>query len=491
MGALTRIWGFVRKEVLSVLRQPRLVATLILAPFLILVIFGLGYREVPPPFKTVLVLPGEQAQLAADTESLEAAFGSGIDLVSSTSDLEEARSRLDAGEVDLLIIAPDDAVETIRAGERAEFTIAHGEVDPVVRASISLLSRLSIDEINRRILAQVIDRAQEESAAIDEGIGNLRTLASELVSSLEAGDTQRAEELRGELDTGLQGAEDRAAADDLYATIAEALGTEDTGSVSTMQEEVAAADLDDPTTIEKMRQVESSLASFESQLQEARALEPDVLVSPFGAEVEEVALLPATPAVFYAPGALALLVQHLAVTFAALSLVRERQLGLVEVFRVSPLRVSEALIGKYVAFTLIGGSVAAVLTAAMFVFGSSPGDPATFAVTLLLMILASLGLGFLVSSVAQTDTQAVQYSMIILLVSIFFTGFVLSLDQLIVPVRVISFLLPATYGIIAMHDLMFRQAPVEPWILGGLGVYALVLGFVAWWAVRRDVARPD
>jgi ABC-2 type transport system permease protein len=193
------------------------------------------------------------------------------------------------------------------------------------------------------------------------------------------------------------------------------------------------------------------------------------------------------PAVFYAPGALALLIQHLAVTFAALSLVRERELGLSEVFKVSPLGVSEALVGKYLAFTFIAGAVAAVLSASMIAFGTTIDDPRLYATILLLMILASLGLGFAVSGVARTDTQAVQYSMMILLVSIFFTGFVLPLEQLILGVRAISFLLPATYGILAMHDTLFRATPVEPLVLGGLALYAAVLAAVAWWAVRKDI----
>ena len=487
-AALTRIWAFVRKEIISVLRQPRLVVTLILGPFLILVLFGVGYRDRPPAFRTELVLPSEQAQLAS--EDMGEAFGSGIEVVGTSTDVEAARERLRSGEVDLLIIAPSDALLTIEQGERAEFLISHRKVDPVIRATIDLLSRLSIDEINRRIVARVIDRAQAGAEVVDEGVGELQAIAGELVAALEGGDRQRAEELKGDLGSRLGEAEQRTASDDLYDVVAEALGTAE-DDVSTLEDDVSQLDVDDPAALDRMRQVERAIAELETQLDQARGLEPDVLASPFAAEVEELALLPATLAAFYAPGALALLIQHLAVTFAALSLVRERELGLAEVFRVSPLGVSEVLIGKYLAFTLLAGSVAAVLTGALLAFGASLGDPWAYAGTILLVILGSLGLGFLVSAVAQTDTQAVQYSMIVLLVSIFFTGFVLALDQLILPVRVISFLLPATYGIIALHDLMFRAVEVHPFIWGGLGAYVAALAVVAWWAIRKDVAEAD
>ena len=44
---IIRASSFFRKEIFEILRQPRLVATLVLGPFLILFIFGIGYRDQP------------------------------------------------------------------------------------------------------------------------------------------------------------------------------------------------------------------------------------------------------------------------------------------------------------------------------------------------------------------------------------------------------------------------------------------------------------
>ena len=52
-------------------------------------------------------------------------------------------------------------------------------------------------------------------------------------------------------------------------------------------------------------------------------------------------------------------------TFAALSLVRERELGMTEMFRVSPLTVREAMSGKYLSFLVLGLILATGLTATM------------------------------------------------------------------------------------------------------------------------------
>ena len=46
--SIIRASSFFRKEIFEILRQPRLVATLVLGPFLILFIFGIGYRDQKP-----------------------------------------------------------------------------------------------------------------------------------------------------------------------------------------------------------------------------------------------------------------------------------------------------------------------------------------------------------------------------------------------------------------------------------------------------------
>ena len=107
--------------------------------------------------------------------------------------------------------------------------------------------------------------------------------------------------------------------------------------------------------------------------------------------------------------------------------------------------------------------------------------------TVFLVLMASLGAGFVISAVARTESEAVQYAMIALLVSIFFSGFFISLDRLIEPVRVISYLLPATYGIAALQDIAFLGQAPDPLVVGGAAALALVLLVSAWALMRKRV----
>ena len=118
MRSLTRSLAFVRKELVSVWRQPRLIATLVLGPFLILLLFGLGYQEMPEPFRTVIVAEQTGATIGVDPDELDEAFGEGIDLVDVTDDLDSARASLVAGEIDLVLVAPEDGLAALQRGSR-------------------------------------------------------------------------------------------------------------------------------------------------------------------------------------------------------------------------------------------------------------------------------------------------------------------------------------------------------------------------------------
>jgi ABC-2 type transport system permease protein len=372
-------------------------ATLILGPFLILLLFGLGYRDTPEPFRTLVVADEAATELGADPAQLGDALGTGIEVVGVTEDLDGATQDLMHGEVDLVLVAPEDGLAALSRGEQAVFSMIHREIDPVLTGSIELIGRLSVDRINQEVLTAVVENAQDEIRA-------------------------------------------------------------DGGPVADALEDVPDAD-------------------------------PALLVSPFTVEASSVVEPPESQAAYYAPGVVILLVQHLSLTFAALSLVKERELGITEMYRVSPLTTREAMSGKYLSFLVMGLSLAAGLTATMLLLGVEVHGPLwSLALTISLVIVASLGLGFALSGLARTDSQAVQYSMVVLLVSIFFTGFVLPLDQLTEPIRWVSFLVPGTYGIAGAQDVVFRGETASPLVIGGLAAYALVMALLAWLALRKDVS---
>ena len=197
------------------------------------------------------------------------------------------------------------------------------------------------------------------------------------------------------------------------------------------------------------------------------------------------------PIDFYVPGVIALLLQHMAVTLAALAIVRERNGGTIELFRAAPLSALETLLGKLVSFLILTAVLAAILTALIILGLKTPmlGTWVSYVAVVLALLFTSLSLGFALSVISQTDSQAVQFSMIVLLASIFFSGFFIALHRLIGAVHVVSWLLPATYGTKLLQDVMLRGQLPQPLLLVGLLCLGLILFLFAWWRLRHLMAR--
>jgi ABC-2 type transport system permease protein len=186
----------------------------------------------------------------------------------------------------------------------------------------------------------------------------------------------------------------------------------------------------------------------------------------------------------------ALLLQHLAVTFAALSLVRDRSLGLYEMFRVGPISAVEILVGKYVAYLFLGAAVGAGLIATA-VYGLDvpfAGSVAWAAITVLLVLAAGLGLGIVISQISRSESQAVQFGMLTLLAGLFFGGFTLDLDALSYPVKALSWALPVTYGIRMLQDVMLRGVDPSRAETTGCAALALAYGTLGVVLFRRRLA---
>jgi ABC-2 type transport system permease protein len=204
-------------------------------------------------------------------------------------------------------------------------------------------------------------------------------------------------------------------------------------------------------------------------------------------------LSPTTPGVtaFYGPAVLALVLQHLSLTMVGLSLVRERTTGLIELFRVAPVSAIEVVIGKVLGFGVFAAVIGAA-SLAVLVFGLGVpvlASPWQIAGVLGLLLLSSLGLGLVVGLISDSERQAVQLSLLVLLASVFFAGFILPLREFSGPVAALANVLPVTHGIELVRDLMLQGWVVAPWHVAALALMAGAFLFVAWVGMRRGMAR--
>jgi ABC-2 type transport system permease protein len=513
-SAIVRPSSFIGKELTEVRRQPRLLLTLVLGPFLILFLFGIGYAASPNDIRTVVVMPSD-GPLVATAEQYRDAFAKPFVLDSVTQDAQSARDRLQRREIQAIIYFPANAYQTVLQGQRATLQVEYNEIDPLTAQWVNYYSYVQTNELNRRILVEALKQnqngqnsGQQENKALATQMGNEATALRDALGN-------------GNRDAALQQIaairQDNAKAQQNTLTSLQLLGgvalftnIQDPGSTPQGQAVTAAqgavtrindntnrlqADVQAGQLGQNQQAMASAIGQDAGVLGQAsdqlKTIPPEVLVSPFQSQSKNIA--PITPGFveFYAPAVIALLIQHIAVTLTALTLVRERLLGAVEVFRVSPTGAGEVMIGKYLAYLLLTAVLGAALSVGMY-FGLGIHILAgllPFAGVMLLLILASLSFGFFISAISNSESQAVQFSMLVLLASVFFGGFFLNLESLAPYVRVISYALPVTYGIKALQAVMLRGESPVWWVLVALGAMALLLFLVSTALFRRQYRR--
>jgi ABC-2 type transport system permease protein len=497
-----RTSAFLGKEVIEILRQPRLMATAALGPFLIMLLFGVGYRNEPPEFQTLFVAPGSP-EMRQGIEEFTA--GSQLIFAGLTGDEAEARRRLQRGDVDLVVVVPPDPEAAIRQSQQSTFVIYHNEIDPIQTSYIEFLGQIYSSAVNRRVLRELVTEAQAEASGAGDDIKAARETASAMRQALERGDAAGARQEQEELGQQVSALELALGAslgilDQAGQTAGAQPQAGDSASMgnrlTALRESTQALAIEDgrgdySAETEQAAAIETDLADLEATLNDFMRISPDVLVSPFASTTQSVAPAEPRPIDFYTPGVLALVLQHIAIAFAALSVVRDRQLGTVELFRVSPVTAGEALLGKYLSFMAFGGLLAALLTVLARLGLNVPlaGNVWDYALVIATLLFTSLGFGFVISLLSHTDSQAVQAAMIVLLASVFFSGFFIALYLLWEPMRLVSWALPVTYGMALLQQVMLLGARPDPLLLGSLAAMGAGLFMVSWLLMRRLMAR--
>ncbi len=386
MKSLTYLLAFFSKEASEVFRQPRLILSLILGPFLILLVFGLSFTGGLPHFRMALVVPPNTVtheQLA----ELEKAILTDFTIVSDDSNLAAAEAKLRSGQVEIVEILPADFTQNVEQGRQSTIKFEYSEIDPTNESWVQYLGSSQVEALNRIILRQAIGKMQQQS----------HMLAN---------------------------------------------------------------------------------------------VPPETVVSPLIPQYVNLRGKSLSFVKFYAPSVFALLLQHIAVTLGALSLVRERLRGILEMFRMAPLPSASIIDGKYLGYIFFLAIITALLLG-LLIFLGVPflGNIWVFVAFTLLLIVASLGIGFFLSCISNSDTTAIQLSMLMLLISIFFSGFFLPIMNFEGFMQPLINLVPLTQGIQGFQDILLKgQAPsLANWLY--LAGVALVMYMLTQVVFHRQLKR--
>ena len=163
---------------------------------------------------------------------------------------------------------------------------------------------------------------------------------------------------------------------------------------------------------------------------------------------------------FFVPGVIGTALQIATVFAAAMSIVRERERGTLENLFVSPMTRWGLMLGKIVPYLCVSMTMALFLFTILrwVFFVPIHGSLIMLFIAAFLYVFALLSLGLLVSTRAQSQNEALQMSMTVLLPSIFFSGFIFPRETMPWIFYAISTVLPATYFIELMRAIILRGA---------------------------------
>jgi ABC-2 type transport system permease protein len=166
------------------------------------------------------------------------------------------------------------------------------------------------------------------------------------------------------------------------------------------------------------------------------------------------------------PGLIGVILTMTMVLFTGVAIVRERERGNMELLIATPVTSSELMLGKVLPYAVIGlVQTTVVLALGVWLF-DVPVRGGVFDVYLasVLLILANLTLGLLISTKAQSQFQAMQMTFFVFLPSILLSGFMFPFAGMPVAIRWLAEVLPLTHFLRIIRGVMLRGATLpELW----------------------------
>ena len=192
---------------------------------------------------------------------------------------------------------------------------------------------------------------------------------------------------------------------------------------------------------------------------------------------------------FIVPGIVALLTLVVTLVVTALSVARERELGTFDQLLVTPLRPAQILAGKALAPLAIGlvEGTGIVLVAVAWFRVPYEGSIALLYLAMVLYLLAVIGVGLMISSLVQTQQQAILGAFLFLVPSVVLSGFATPVANMAEAVQPITALNPMRYFLVVVRGLFLQGMPAELVAreLWPLALIASATLFAAGWLFRN------
>jgi ABC-2 type transport system permease protein len=184
-------------------------------------------------------------------------------------------------------------------------------------------------------------------------------------------------------------------------------------------------------------------------------------------------------AIFIVPGVIGILLTITMTLITSTSIVRERERGTLEQLIVTPIDKTSLMLGKLVPFVLVGYVQMSVVMGLGWLIFDIPirGSLLLLYVLTSAFIVASLGVGLLISTLARSQAQAMQLSFFFMLPNILLSGYIFPRAAMPEPAQWIGAMLPLTFFLQILRGILLKGVGiVHLWDEAGvLVIFATVL----------------
>ena len=161
----------------------------------------------------------------------------------------------------------------------------------------------------------------------------------------------------------------------------------------------------------------------------------------------------------FVPGVMALVLMLVCAMMTSISIVREKEIGTMEVILVSPLKPFRIIIAKTIPYLLVSMlNIGSILLLSVYALDVPIiGSLWLLIAESILFTITSLSVGILISNTAKTQ-QTAQFTslMSLFLPTLLFSGFMFPIENMPIPLQIISNIVPAKWYYIIVKSIMIK-----------------------------------
>lgn len=189
----------------------------------------------------------------------------------------------------------------------------------------------------------------------------------------------------------------------------------------------------------------------------------------------------------FVPGVMGMILILVSAMMTSIAIVKEKELGTMEILLVSPLQAWVIVITKMIPYLVLSlVNVLSILILSVYVLGLPiAGSVFLLLAVSMLYIICALAMGLLISTLTNSQQSAMLFSLMGLMMPvIMLSGYVFPTENMPIPLQIISNLIPTKWYIIMVKNVMLKGLSI-----GSIWKEVLILSFMTTFFIGLSIKR--